>query len=229
VKGRVLETVAERQKHILFDRMVAFHVQRGVSVPCSATEFYSGLKQRFPERDGMFFNAAQVMEYDQSTQTGRAVEQLSLFVSDEKSAIQWVRQQLQQQAATYRELTPKYMKETQKIWEKHEQPIELQAILNDNFIVDASERWHIPDSKNEEHLAQLRNRRLLKEFRTYAEAKGKLKQVRSEALRAGFKECWQQRDYVSIVAMAKRVPESVIQEDEALLMYFDNALMRLDG
>jgi hypothetical protein len=26
--------------------------------------------------------------------------------------------------------------------------------------------------------------------------------------------------------MAKRVPEAVIQEDQALLMYFDNALMR---
>ena len=49
------EVIAERQGYLLFDRMVAFHVQRGVTVPLSATEFQDGLTQRFPERDGMFF------------------------------------------------------------------------------------------------------------------------------------------------------------------------------
>ena len=48
-----------------------------------------------------------------------------------------------------------------------------------------------------------------------------------EALRAGFKECWQKQDYPTIVQMAKRVPDAMIQEDPALLMYFDNALMRI--
>ena len=56
--------------------------------------------------------------------------------------------------------------------------------------------------------------------------KGKLKVVRTEALRAGFKDCWQKGHYTTIVQMAKRVPEAVIQEDPALLMYYDNALMR---
>lgn len=229
VKGNILETISERQRHILFDRMVAFHVQKGVSVPCSAAEFYAGLKQRFPERGEMYFLSSQVAEYDQTQQQVQSVEQLQLFVSDEKTAIQWVRQQLRQKPMSYRELTPLYMMETQKSWEKHERPIELQSILDENFVVDSSGDWTVPDSKNEDHLAQLRHRRLLKEFRAYVEAKGKLKQVRSEALRAGFKECWHERDYVSIVAMAKRIPESVIEEDEALLMYYDNALMRVGG
>jgi hypothetical protein len=64
---------------------------------------------------------------------------------------------------------------------------------------------------------------LLKEFQQYFEAKGKLKVVRTEALRAGFKEAWQKKDYTTIVDMAKRIPDAVIQEDQALLMYFDNA------
>ena len=63
----------------------------------------------------------------------------------------------------------------------------------------------------------------MKEFQQYLDTKGKLKIVRTEALRAGFKECWQKKDYTTIVQMAKRVPEAVIQEDPALLMYFDNA------
>lgn len=47
-KAEKAEVIAERQNHLLFDRMVAFHVQRGVTVPLSAAEFYAGLEQRFP-------------------------------------------------------------------------------------------------------------------------------------------------------------------------------------
>ena len=75
-------------------------------------------------------------------------------------------------------------------------------------------------------MEQIRNRLLLKEFEKYQDIRGKLKVVRTEALRAGFKECWQNGDYTKIILMAKRVPEAVIQEDPGLLMYYDNALMR---
>jgi len=56
-KDDILEIVAERKNYLLFDRMVAFHVQHKIYVPISAAEFYSGLEQRFPERDGMYFFA----------------------------------------------------------------------------------------------------------------------------------------------------------------------------
>jgi 16S rRNA G966 N2-methylase RsmD len=49
------ETVAERTCHLLFDRMVAHHLRRGVSVPLSAPEFFAGLRKRFVEREGMYF------------------------------------------------------------------------------------------------------------------------------------------------------------------------------
>jgi hypothetical protein len=58
------EFVAERTRHFLFDRMVAFHLQRGVAVPLSAAEFYAGLAERFPERGGLYFLASQAAEYD---------------------------------------------------------------------------------------------------------------------------------------------------------------------
>src|SRR5207248_2902375 len=57
-----VEIVAERQGYLLYDRMVAFHVQRGYSVPLSTADFHAGLRQRFPERDGMFFLLEQVSE-----------------------------------------------------------------------------------------------------------------------------------------------------------------------
>ena len=154
------------------------------------------------------------------------VEQLELFVSDERSAIQWVRRQLTDQPTSYQDLQPLYMKEAQRVWEKHEQPLELRTILDQNFVEGKDRLWRVPDPKKEADLEQLRNRALIKEFQQYLDTKGKLKMIRTEALRAGFKECWQKQDYPTIVQMAKRVPDAVVQEDQALLMYFDNALLR---
>jgi hypothetical protein len=45
----------ERTSHLLFDRMVAHHLRRGVAVPLSAPEFFAGLRERFAKRDGMYF------------------------------------------------------------------------------------------------------------------------------------------------------------------------------
>jgi hypothetical protein len=100
----------------------------------------------------------------------------------------------------------------------------------DNALVrKAKDRWYVADPRKEADLEQLRNRGLLKEFRMYLESKGKLKHVRSESLRAGFKDCWHRKDYRTILQMAKRVPDAVIQEDPALLMYFDNASLLVGG
>ena len=95
-KGGKVEIIAERQNYLLFDRMVSFHVQRGVTVPLSAAEFYAGLEQRFPVRDGMYFLSDQAAEYDKKRITVKEILQLQLFVADEASAIQWLKQQLTQ-------------------------------------------------------------------------------------------------------------------------------------
>ena len=154
----------------------------------------------------------------------KGLEQFELFVSDEKSAIQWVRRELAEKPTTYQDLQPVYMKEAQRVWEKHEQPLELRTILDQNFVEESNGAWRVPDPEKE---SRPRNKSdtglLLKEFQQYFDSKGKLKVVRTEALRASFKDCWQKKDYRTIVQMAKRVPETVIQEDQALLMYFDNA------
>ncbi len=81
--GRV-EIIAERQGYLLFDRMVAFFVERNHAVPLSAAEFFAGLRARFPERDGMFYLSEQVAEYDRKRLEAKEMEQLELFVSDER-------------------------------------------------------------------------------------------------------------------------------------------------
>ncbi|MBT4326306.1 MAG: DNA methylase, partial [Candidatus Nitrosopelagicus sp.] len=87
--------------------------------------------------------------------------------------------------------------------------------------------WYIPDPTKLKDLEKIREKDLLKEFQTYVESKGKLKQFRLEAIRAGFKKKWSENDYKSIVDIAQRLPEQIIQEDSSLLMYYDNALSRL--
>ena len=132
-KGGRSEVIAERKEYLLYDRMVAFHVQRGVMVPFSSAEFYAGLSQRFSERDGMFFLPNQAPEYDKKRMTVQGVEELSLFVFDEASARQWLREQIRQKPQTFQELHPQFMKEIGG-WSKTETPLELSTLLEQNFL-----------------------------------------------------------------------------------------------
>ncbi|MEW5978253.1 MAG: DNA methyltransferase [Acidobacteriota bacterium] len=254
------EVIAERQNYLLFDRMVAFHVQRGVTVPLSATEFYAGLVQRFSERDGMYFLPEQVAEYDKKRMTVREVLQLQLFVTDEASAIQWLKQQLVRKPQTFQEVHPQFLKEIGG-WQKHEKPLELSELLEQSFLrydgkgevpnqihsylstnfkelrnlpkddeslrAKGKDRWYVPDPNKAGDLEKLRERSLLKEFEDYRTSSQKrLKVFRLEAVRAGFKKAWQERDYATIITVARKVPENVLQEDPKLLMWYDQALTR---
>ncbi len=127
------EAIAERQAFMLFDRMVAFHVQHGVLVPLSAGEFYAGLAQKYPERDGMFFLPEQATQYDKKRMTVKEFQQLTLIVKDESSAVQWLRQTLYEKPQTFQELFPQFTREIGG-WQKSEKPMELKDLLEDNFL-----------------------------------------------------------------------------------------------
>ncbi|MCM1564346.1 MAG: DNA methylase, partial [Dehalobacter sp.] len=135
LKGELIVN-AERQAFLLFDRMVAFHIQRGVMVPISAPEFYAGLHQRLVLRDGMYFLPEQVTEYDRAVMDSNGVVQLSLFVTNEKTAIQWLRLHLDPNAGgqpqTHADLNPKFKLALHQA--KHEKAPELIEILEQNFL-----------------------------------------------------------------------------------------------
>ena len=85
------------------------------------------------QRDGMYFLPEQAAEYDQKRMTVKEIFQLEIFVADEASAIQWLKQQLIQKPQTFQELHPQFMKELGG-WQKHEKPLELLELLQQNFI-----------------------------------------------------------------------------------------------
>jgi len=222
-----IDYVPGRYEYLLFDRMVAFHIMNGIPVPMDAHTFYAGLRERFIMRDGMFFLADQVNEYDERrARMELQDQQLSLFISDEKSAIQWLGVQLTKECQSYSDIQPKYLQELHQ--SKFEVLPELLDMLKENFLQDDDGKWYVPNLSDKADLEKLRRKRLLKDFYDiYAKGTGRIKNARTEAIRVGFDECWKERNYSLIVKVGDRLPETVLQEDPALLMYYDNAASRM--
>ena len=255
------EIVAERQPHLLFDRMVAFHVLRNVTVPLSVGEFLAGLARRLPERDGMAFLPDQVAEYDKGRAAVEDVAQLEIFVVDESSAIQWLKRHLDRKPQSFQDVHPQFLKEIRAGQRKHEKLPELSEMLEQNFLcydgagevpsqihgylstnfkelrnlakdhpalrAKAKDRWYVPDPNKAADMEKRRARILLREFEEYRQSpQRRLRLFRLEAMRAGFFRAYQERDYATIVSVAEKIPETVLQEDPKLLLWYDQALTR---
>jgi len=263
VRHGTLEFIAERDPRIIFDRMVAWFIRHNVPVPMSTQEFQAGLAQRFVERDGMVFLPDQVAEYDKKRIQVAVAPQMEMFVSDERSAIDWLTDFLKNRPSTYQEVHPEFISQLGAGWKKHESKPELSALLEDNFIqydgtgdvppqihsylstnhkdmrgldksspalvAKAKDRWFVPDPNKAQDLEKKREKALLREFDNYRAFGGRrLKEFRLEVLRAGFRFAWGNKDYKTIIDIAKKVPDEALQEDEKLLTLYDLALTRTE-
>jgi DNA modification methylase len=259
-QGNELVKIPERDPRILFDQVIAYFVRNLRDVPISSKEFQDGLLERFAERDGMIFLPEQVAQYDKARITSSQLRQLDIFVDDEASSIEWLRQLLNDKPQTYQEIHPKFLNELSG-WKKAEVQLELSTLLEQSFIKydgkgqvppqihsylstnfkdlrnlpkddavllqKAKDRWYVPNPEREEDLQKLRERDLLKQFDEYkAHTDRKLKLVRMEAVRYGFKKAWQDRDYATIIDVAEKIPQDLLQEDQKLLMWYDQAQTR---
>jgi hypothetical protein len=202
----------------------------------------------------------QAFEFDRKRITVTGIKQTSLFVTDEASAIQWLRQFIKEKPQSTSDINPQFMKQLGG-YSKNEQMLELSTLLEQNFlcydgkgpvpeqihiylstnwkelrnlpkedptlVAKARDRWYVPDPNKAGDLEKLREKALLKEFEEYKQAKRKLKVFRLEAVRAGFKKAWQERDYATIGAVADKIPNNVLEEDPKLLMWYDQAVTRM--
>jgi hypothetical protein len=222
VKGQAL-VMRERQADRIYERMVGYHVARNTLVPMTAAEFYAGLEQRLPVRDGMYFLPGQVEEYERFRITFKELAAQELFIRDESTAVQWLRQVLKVRPRAFADIQPLFMREMQSSVASWEAMPDLREMLEANFVTDERGRWSVPDPRKSGHLDQLRTRALLKEYESYKEGRGPLARFRTEAVRAGFKAAWAAKDFATIVAVGRRLPSDVFVEDSALLHYFRNA------
>lgn len=290
-RGGHLEYIAERDPRILYDRTVAYFVAHETPVPISSFEFQEELLERYAERDGMIFLGEQVATYDSARSKLQDVGQLSIFVEDEKSALNWLRSFLKKRPSVYNDIQPEFLKQlgiSWKKWEDQDKLADLGFLLNQAFIQykgegpvpsqihnylstqfknlrkldkedpalksKAKDRWYVPDPSKQKDMDELRERRLLEEFWSYlppnyvppalsASSGGedlpglkfqipkipkgkKMKELRTEAIRAGFRFCYQKKDYQTMLVAAQIVPDAVIEEDEQLQLLYDTAVTR---
>ncbi|MBX9693687.1 MAG: DNA methylase, partial [Cyanobacteria bacterium] len=87
---------------------------------------------------------------------------------------------------------------------------------DDSQLVDkARNRWFVPDPNKQQDVEARRDKALLREFETYKAHKGKkMKEIRLEVMRVGFKAAWSAKDYRTIIDVSAKVPDEVWQEDE---------------
>jgi predicted RNA methylase len=253
--------VVERDPRRIYDRMASWFIRHGAMVPINTPEFLSELPLRYAERDGMVFLSDQVVEYDKKRQQIPQIREMELFVSDERSAIDWLTNFLKKKPSTYSEIHPEYIPVVGAAKKKGEIIPELSQLLEDNFIQydgkedvpsqihsllstnfkdlrglekndprlmsKAKDRWYVPDPNKAQDLEKKREKALLKEFEGYRTHTGKrMKDFRLEVLRAGFKTAWGNKDYKTIIDIAAKIPEEALQEDEKLLLWYDQALTR---
>jgi hypothetical protein len=217
------QVIRERMADRLYDRMVAYHVHRGFVPPLTAAEFYIGLDRRFPVRDDMYFLPEQVEVYERHRLTFKDLAAAELFITNESSAVAWLRRELKAKPRPFAEIQPAFFQELQVGLPEWENLPDLRALLDENFLQDEKGRWYVPDPKKAADLEKLRTKALLKEFENYAEGRGRLERFRSEAIRAGFKDAWARRNFALIVKVGERLPDDAFVADEQLLYYYDNA------
>ena len=259
-----LLNIVERDPRRIYDRMASWFIRHGTMVPISTPEFLAELSVRFRETDGMVFLPEQIVEYEKARVRFPQVKQAELFVSDERSAIDWLTNFLSKRPSTRSEIHPEYIPQIGSAKKKGEIIPELDQLLEDNFIqydgtgdvpsqihsylstnykdlrsldknnpalvAKAKDRWYVPDPNKAQDLEKKREKTLLKEFETYKAFTGrKIKESRLEVLRAGFRAAWANKDYTTIISVANKLPEETLQEDEKLLLWYDQALTRTEG
>lgn len=229
-KNNSTTAVIERSPKILYDRLISYYVQHGYAIPMDAQEFQKALRERFIERDGMFFTASQTVEYEAKKEKTDGIVPMALFISSEAEGIEWLKRELAE-PQTYQEILPNWMKDMVAPKKGDVLP-ELATILEENFIKDEDGKWRKPDAEKASDLEILRGKKLMKEFNLYLEQASKpkakrMKDTRLEVLRYGFKECYKQKNYQTIVTVGDHIQESLLQEDEVLLQYYDIASMRV--
>jgi len=254
----------ERDPRRIKDRLDAWFIRHDAMVPLSSPEFIAELAARFEMVDGMVFLPEQRVAYEQARSRIPQSKQAELFISDERSAIDWLTQFLLKRPSTRSEILPEYMPQIGAAKKKGEIIPELGELLDDSFlcydgagevpsqvhsylstnhkdlcglakdhpalVAKAQDRWYVPDPNKAQDLEKKREKALLKEFATYQAHTGRrLKEFRLEVLRAGFKAAWGAKDYRAIVALAAKIPDEALQEDEKLLLWYDQALTRLES
>lgn len=223
-------SIIERSPKILYDRLISYYVQHGYPIPMNAKDFQKGLEERYVEKDGMIFTPIQAAEYEEKKKSAPEFVPLGIIVSDESNGIQWLRNLLRDSPKTYQEIQPEWMQAINGLRKGDILP-ELKQLLEENFIEIEGGKWRLPNMQDDVDKDAMRTKSLLREFKIYSDAaakpKAKIKEVRVEALRTGFKQCYIDKDFHTIVQVGDKIPQNLLEEDDVLLQFYEIALNKV--
>jgi hypothetical protein len=207
-----IEPNIERTDRMLYSKMLSYYVQHGYEIAMDAQQFYSMLHNNFEERDGYWFSDNQVDLFEaKKKRISMERIQAALFISDEKSAIQWLYLFLSK-PRNYSEIYPEFVK---ALITPEESIPEVKGLLEENFVSENG-AYRRPYVGEKEEIEERREKRLLREFDRYLEeaASGrKLEAPRKEAVLAGFTMCYREKRFKDIVTVAKRLPAKLFESD----------------
>lgn len=223
----------ERSKEMLYSKYLAYYIQHGYQVMYNSEQFYRALPSwGLEERDGYWFaDEEEVNEYEKNKVKtfGKAgiQPQAVLFISDERSARQWIWNFLDQ-PKTYDEIYTDFLKALQT---SEDDIPEVKEILEESF-VRTNGHWKRPDQLTQAELEKKRQERLLRQFEEYlnlARANQKLKEVRLEAVIAGFTECYRAGRFKDILTVGRKLGKSLLENSTDLYDFIDIAEAKIEG
>jgi len=226
----------ERTEKMLYSKMLAHYVENGFKIKYNSTNFYKLLSDNFVELDGYWFLEEQVKEYNK-WKSGLSLDELkksmssqqSLFVSDEKTALTWLYHFLNE-PKSYSDIFTAY----QQVATTSDDAIpEIRELLDNNFILENG-LYRRPLNKDEkEELNRNRDKELDRAFNKLLtrakEQKGKIKEVRKEALIHGFTKCYQKGQYHDILTIADKLYTGTLESSGEIMDFVDIARIKTKG
>lgn len=225
-----------RTEFMLYSKNRAYYVQNGFKVKYNSLNFYKLLSENFILLDGYWFLEDQVKEYNQ-WKSGLSLDQLKdvldgqqvLLVSDEKSALTWIYNFL----AEPKEFGDIYTAYQLVATTTDDEIPELREILDNNFIVDKGKYRRPLNHEERQEINKNREKELERTFIKLLEQaknqKGKIKEVRREALVHGFTKCYQEGKYQDILTIADKLYASTLESSGDIMDFVDIAKIKTSG
>jgi len=231
-----IEANIERTEQMLYSKMLAHYVENGFKIKYNANNFYQLLHDNFVERDGYWFLEEQADKYSE-WKASLKLDELEdikkgnqvLFISDEKSALTWLYNFLDE-PKEYSEIYTSY---GQVVTETKDLIPELREMLDNNFIMEDG-KYRRPKTKQErEQIEKNREKELERAWKKILDraknGRRKIKNVRKEALIHGFTKCYQEENYEDILTVADRLYKSTLESSGDILDFVDIARIKLDS
>lgn len=232
-----IEPNIERTEQMLYSKMLAHYLESGYRIKYNSQNFFELLEDNFAEIDGFWFDEAEVNRYNEWKSKQGNLDKIKnligggnvLFISDEKSALTWVYNFLNE-PKTYSDILTAY---NQIYTANNDEIPELKELLDNNFFTTDG-KYRKPDTRQErQELKKNREKELDRAWNKILEKlkneKKKIKNIRKEALLYGMQKCYDTENYKDILIVADKLHASILEENSDISDFVDIALIKSEA